>query len=169
MKVQLPVHGFSQFDASIQAEYRASACGPVTAYVLLNYISPNNSLLPNDLYRKLEGTRIGLFTYRFVRNLQKILGSDWTVKRCHLQTALEELSQGRPIALKFDKYFSFHWRKKYAYSYHWVPLIGYELIDDELFLIVHDNGGRNRESQIRKTSYAKNAKVLTFVQVTPKS
>ncbi|SDO00276.1 hypothetical protein SAMN05518871_10975 [Psychrobacillus sp. OK028] len=168
MKVQLRVQGFSQYDASIQANYRASACGPVTAYVLLNYLLPQASPFPpNVLYNKLGGTRIGLFTYRFIRKMRKLLGPNWKVNKCTLQVALNELKEGRPVALKFDKYFSLKWNKKFSFSYHWVPLLGYELVDNEIILIIHDNGGRNRPSQIRRVRYADNASILTFVQITP--
>lgn len=168
MNKQLPVQGYSQYDNTIQANYRASACGPVTAYVLLNYLFPNASpYQPNDLYKKLGGTRIGLFTYRFIRNMGKLLGPNWTVSKCTLQEALNELNSGRPVALKFDKYFSLHWNKKFTFSYHWVPLIGYQLVDNELTLIIHDNGGQNRPSQIRKVRYSANAPILTFVRITP--
>ena len=170
MKIQLPVQGISQYDSSIDSSYQASACGPVTAYVLLNYLLPNASpFQPNDLYSKLGGTRIGLFTHRFVRNLRKLLGPNWQIERCSLHTALHELKNGRPVALKFDKYFSLQWNKKSTFAYHWVPLIGYEIENDELVLIIHDNGGRNRESKIRKVSYAQNASILTFIRVTPTS
>ncbi|WP_419959423.1 C39 family peptidase [Psychrobacillus sp. BM2] len=168
MKFQLPVQGYSQYDSSIQENYRASACGPVTAYVLLNYLLPNASpYQPNDLYKKLEGTRIGLFSYRFIRNLRKLLGPKWEVNKCTFQVALNELKNGRPVALKFDKYFSLQWNKKFNFSYHWVPLIGYELVDSEVVLIIHDNGGRNRPSQIRKVRYSNNSSILTFVRITP--
>ncbi|TQR09311.1 hypothetical protein FG383_15960 [Psychrobacillus soli] len=169
MKTQLPIKGISQYDSSIHSTYRSSACGPVTAYVLLNYLLPNSSFQANDLYSKLGSTRIGLFTHRFIRNMRKILGPYWQIKKCSLQTALHELKNGRPVALKFDKYFSFQWNKKSNFAYHWVPLIGYEMENDELFLIIHDNGGRNRESKIRKVSYAQNASILTFIQITPTS
>lgn len=168
MKTQLPVQGYSQYDTSIQANYRASACGPVTAYVLLNYLFTNASpYQPNELYKKLGGTRIGLFTYRFIRNMRKLLGPNWKVNKCTLQVALNELKNGRPVALKFDKYFSLQWNKSFTFSYHWVPLIGYELVDDEVILLIHDNGGRNRPSQIRRVHYSENASILTFVQITP--
>lgn len=168
MQIQLPVQGLSQYDVSIHPNYQASACGPVTAFVLLNYLLPNACpYTPNDMYSKLGGTRIGLFTHRFIRNTRKIIGPDWKVEKCSLHSALHELKSGRPVALKFDKYFTFQWTKKFTFAYHWVPLIGYEIKNAELFLIIHDNGGRNRESTIRKVRYAENASVLTFVQVTP--
>lgn len=170
MNIQLPVQGYSQYDSSIQTDYQASACGPVTAYVLLNYLFPNtNPYQPNELYNKLGGTRIGLFTYRFVHNMRKLLGPDWLIEKCSLELALDELKSNRPVALKFDKYFTLKWHKKYTFSYHWVPLIGYELENDELFLIIHDNGGRNRDSSIRKVRYVENASILTFVRVSPRS
>ena len=168
MQIQLPVQGHSQYDSSIQESYRASACGPVTAYVLLNYLFPHACpYQPNELYKKLGSTRIGLFTYRFIRNMRKLLGANWKVNKCTLQVALNELKSGRPVALKFDKYFSFQWNKKFTFAYHWVPLIGYEIAGGEVILIIHDNGGRNRSSQIRKVRYADNVSILTFVQITP--
>jgi len=168
MNIQLPVQGYSQYDSSIQAKYRASACGPVTAFVMLNYLIPqSNPYQPNDLYEKLGGTRIGLFAYCFIRNMRKLLGPNWKVKQCTLQIALNELKNGRPVALKFDKYFSLKWNKKFTFSYHWVPLIGYELVDSEMVLFIHDNGGRKRPSEIRRVRYSDNAPILTFVQITP--
>ncbi|WP_298468857.1 C39 family peptidase [uncultured Psychrobacillus sp.] len=167
MKIQLPVKGFSQYDVSINPKLQPSACGPVTVYVLLNYLLPNHSYIPNDLYKHLKGTRIGLFTCRFIRRLKKLLGPGWTIQKCSIEESLGELQQGRPVALKFDKYFSFKWKQKFSFSYHWVPLIGYEKNNDELYLIVHDNGGRGRESSIRKIKYAENAPILTFIKVVP--
>ena len=168
MSIQLPVQGYSQYDSSIQTKYRASACGPVTAYVLLNYLFPHACpYQPNDLYEKLGGTRIGLFTYRLIRNMPKLLGPEWEIDKCSLQEAIVELKNGRPVALKFDKYFSLQWNKKFTFSYHWVPLIGYEIVDSEVVLIIHDNGGRNRPSQIRRIRYSDNAPILTFVRITP--
>ena len=80
---------------------------------------------------------------------------------------MEQIKEGRPVALKFDRYFAFKRREKFTFSYHWVPCIGYEQIEDEIFLYIHDNGGRNRESKIRKVSYKTNAPILTFVQFVP--
>ena len=169
MKIQLQVQGLSQYDYPFRTNYQASACGPVTAFVLLNYLHQNTYFdTPNSLYEKLGGTRIGLFTHRFVRNMRKMLGPNWQIEKCSLHAALHELKNGRPVALKFDKYFSIQWKKRSTFAYHWVPLIGYEIENDELFLIIHDNGARNRESKIRKVSYAQNASVLTFIQITPK-
>ncbi len=72
--------------------------------------------------------------------------------------------------MKFDQYFTFQWftKKKPAYKYHWVPLIGYEIKNDDLYLIFHDNGGRGRESEIRSIRYDDNRHVLSFVKIEPR-
>ena len=198
MLLQLDIEGISQYNESINSSYRPSACGPTTAYVLLQNICLEkhisrqiarndvfsyvdflenlyfpihqesiSSLSINDLYKILGCTRIGLFRWRLIRNLSKLLGPSYIVKKCTLNDALHELHEGRPVAMKFDQYFTFQWRSKPTYKYHWVPLIGYEIKDDKLYLIFHDNGGRNRESIVRKTPYQMNHKVLSFVKIAP--
>lgn len=170
MTVQLNLEGMSQYSKEISPLFQNSACGPTTVFVILNYLLEKKSDAKdiNDLYTFLGGTRIGLFKWRLIKNLRKLLGPTWDVTSCSLAEALKELEAGRPVAMKFDVYFSFHWLTKPTFKYHWVPLIGYEIIDDELFLIVHDNGGRNRKSRIRRIRYAKNFKVLSYVKIKPK-
>lgn len=170
MKVQLNVQGMSQYSQDVNPQFQNSACGPTTIFVILNYHASQQVAAKsiNELYQLLGGTRIGLFTWRLIKNLRKLLGSNWHVSSCTLTESLKELEAGRPVAMKFDKYFTFQWYAKPTFKYHWVPLIGYEIKDDELYLILHDNGGRNRESQIRKVRYADNYKVLSFVKIEPK-
>ncbi|MFC7687917.1 C39 family peptidase [Ureibacillus sp. GCM10028918] len=170
MKVQLNVLGMSQYSQNINPQYQNSACGPTTVSVILNYHSHQQSTVKevNELYKLLGGTRIGLFTWRLIKNLRKLLGPGWIVSRCTLSESLRELDAGRPVAMKFDKHFTFQWFAKPTFKYHWVPLIGYEIMDNELYLILHDNGGRNRDSQIRKVRYADNHKVLSFVKIKPR-
>ncbi|SOC41052.1 C39 family peptidase [Ureibacillus acetophenoni] len=165
MSVQLNVTGCSQYDKSIHPNYQNSACGPTTIYVILNYLNGNLNFSINELYKKLGGTKIGLFRWRLIKNLRKLLGSNWKVSRCSLNEALEQLDQGRPVAMKFDRYFTFQWKYKSNFKYHWVPLIGYEIKNNELYLILHDNGWKNRDSQIRKVRYADNYKVLSYVKI----
>jgi len=169
MKVQLNVEGISQYHPIVNPQFQNSACGPTTVYVILNYYanpqSPAQDI--NGLYQILGGTKIGLFRWRLIKNLRKLLGSTWHIERCTLTESLKELEAGRPVAMKFDKYFTFHWSSKPTFKYHWVPLIGYEIHNNELYLLVHDNGGRNRESQIRKVRYADNYKILSFVKIEP--
>lgn len=166
MKRQLDIQGKSQFDPDIQAAYRPSACGPVTAFIMLNYHFPTaRSYNVNELYRLLGGTKIGLFKWRFIRNMRKVLGAEWNVSECNIKEVKRQIDDGRIVAAKFDKWFNFRWRGGYAFDYHWVPVIGYEEVADDLLLIIHDNGGRNRPSQIRRISYSRNKPILSFVKV----
>ncbi|MFC5591371.1 hypothetical protein ACFPRA_21020 [Sporosarcina soli] len=170
MKTLLNIQGKSQFDQDIQAAYRPSACGPVTAFVILQYHFPSACRYNvNELYRLLGGTKIGLFKWRFIRNMRKLLGAAWLVAECDIEEAIRQIDSGRIVAAKFDKWFNFRWRGSYAFDYHWVPVIGYEKVNDDLRLIIHDNGGRNRPSQVRHISYKRNKPVLSFVKVEPKS
>ena len=144
MKVQLNVQGKSQYAESVNEKYRASACGPTTAHVILNYICPDDEIAQKDIntmYELLNCTRIGLFTWRMISNLQKLLGPAFNIGSCSLEEALNQLDAGNPVAMKFDKWFSLQWftRKKPLYDYHWVPLIGYEQKTDDLYLIFHLN------------------------------
>ena len=169
MRIQLELQGLSQFDNSIRTQYQPSACGPVTALTILRYWMPNSCPYDaNQLYQSLGGSRIGLFTWRLKRNLRKLLGPNWEINTCSVEEAKEELISGRPVACKFDRYFSFHWFGSYEFAYHWVPLIGFEENENGLTLIFHDNGGRNRVSRIREVSYEKNQDVLTFVKIAPR-
>ncbi|NYF26150.1 C39 family peptidase [Sporosarcina sp. JAI121] len=168
MKTILNVKGKSQFADDIDLSIRRSACGPVTALVLIQHLLPKGCPYDtNELYRLLGGTKIGLFKYRFIRNVQKLLGSKWTVAACSIDEVKRQLDNGRPIAAKFDKWFTFRWRGDYEFDYHWVPVIGYEEKEDDLFLIIHDNGGRNRDSRVRSISYKKNRPILSFVKMEP--
>ncbi|MGE6488893.1 hypothetical protein [Paenisporosarcina sp. NPDC076898] len=169
MRIQLELQGLSQYDHSINTKYQPSACGPVTAMTILRYWMPNSCPYDvNRLYRLLGSTRIGLFTWRLKRNLRILLGPAWEVDICALEEAIMELRAGRPVACKFDRYFSFHWFGSYDFAYHWVPLIGFEEKENGLTLIIHDNGGRNRASRIREISYKKNQDIVTFVKITPR-
>lgn len=164
----IEVKGKSQHDEDINRAYRASACGPVTAFVLLRHLlSPNQPPDINQLYRQLGGTRIGLPASRFVRKLSKLLGADWNVKTCSVEEALHQLNEGRPVALKFDKWFRLKWRGRFSFDYHWVVLVGYEYIEGSLYLLVHDNGGRNRPSTVRSVPYRLNESILTFIKIEP--
>ncbi|MGG0656675.1 C39 family peptidase [Rummeliibacillus pycnus] len=170
MRIQLPVEGKSQYAASVNKKYQNSACGPTTAYVLLRYLEPETQQKSiNQLYQLLGCTRIGLFSHRMIRNMKKILGPFFEIRNCSLIDALKEIEAGRPVAMKFDRYFSLHFFFKGDFNYHWVPLIGFEKKEDDIVLIIHDNGKRNRDSQIREISYQKNRKILSFVKIAPKS
>lgn len=164
----IEVKGKSQHDNDIHPAYRASACGPVTAFVLLRHLFPADQAPNiNELYRQLGGTRVGLPASRFARKLNHLLGKDWHVKVCTIEEAIHQLNEGRPVALKFDKWFRLKWRGRFSFDYHWVVLVGYEYIEESLHLLVHDNGGRNRPSTVRSVPYHMNESILTFVKIEP--
>lgn len=155
----------SQYDPDINKRYRSSACGPVTAYTILDYYFPNHFQDINQLYKRLGGTAIGLFTWRFVRNLSKLLGEDWIVETCSIEEVKRQIDLGNPVAAKFDKWFTFKWRGRYSFDYHWVPVAGYKQSNNGLMLLIHDNGGKNRSCKLRIVPYSPNRDVLTFVKV----
>ncbi len=165
MKKTIPLKKKSQYDQDIKKRYRNSACGPVTAYAILDYFRPNQFHNINQLYQALGGTPIGLFTYRFIRNLKKLLGDDWIVEKCSVEKLKQQIDRGNPVAAKFDKWFTWNWRGRYSYDYHWVSVVGYEEKENELWLFIHDNGGRNQPSQLQTLPYKPNAEILTFVKV----
>lgn len=174
VRVLLKVNGRSQYSSDVRPEYQNSACGPTTAHVILNYLCKDDEKIltkdVNELYKLLGGTKIGLFKWRMIRNLRRLLGEDWSVEECTLTQAIEQLRAGSPVAMRFDVYFSgqFLSKNKPLYKYHWVPLIGYEIKNNELYLTIHDNGGLNRESQIRTFKYDDNRRVLDFVKIEAK-
>ncbi|WP_438312382.1 C39 family peptidase [Sporosarcina sp. FA9] len=169
MKILLDVQGKSQYDTDINESFRPSACGPVTARVLMDYIITQDPYTydVNELYKLLGSTKIGLFKYRYIQNMRRILSTGWIVAECEIDEVIKQIKEGRPVAAKFDKWFTFRWRGQYEFNYHWVPIIGFELVDKEVQLIIHDNGGRNRESRIRHISYNKNKSILSFVKIEP--
>ncbi|OMP68471.1 C39 family peptidase [Domibacillus epiphyticus] len=165
----ISVNGKSQYDKDIKQKYRSSACGPVTVSVILNYwFSDAYFLSINELYKKLFTTPIGTFRFSMVRRLRKILGTNWSIKSSNrIDEVINELQSGHPVAAKFDKYFTFRFLSPSLYSYHWVVLIGYEIIKGEIYLYFHDNGGPARISKIRRVLYSEHSSVLRFVLITP--
>lgn len=171
MKLLLEMPGKSQYSEHVLSKYRKSACGPTTAHVILNYVCSKEAVAQkdiNELYQLLGCTKIGLFKWRMIRNMQKLLGEKWEVSDSTVNEALSELKMGRPVAMKFDKYTTFKWSAKPMFNYHWVPLVGYEIRAGKLYLVIHDNGGRNRDSALREVLYDENRDVLSFVKISPK-
>lgn len=168
MNILLPFEGMSQYDEAIDIRKRGSACGPVTAAAIFNY-HENETLGINEVYRLLGTTPIGLFTWRLLRNFRKIAGSQYAIKKTRSLSEVKwELQNGRPLAMKFDRYFTFRWFSKPMFNYHWVPLIGFEDKDGDVILYFHDNGNRNRPSKIRTVSYNDQRSVLRFVKIIPR-
>ncbi|TWT00179.1 hypothetical protein [Planomicrobium sp. CPCC 101079] len=167
MKTLIPFEGMSQYAPGIDSKKQGSACGPVTAAAILSHHEKTVYGI-NELYKMLGTTPIGLFTWRLLKNLRRLAGQRYTIKKARdIGEVKSELLAGRPLALKFDRYFSFRWFSKPTYKYHWVPLIGFEEKADDLLLYIHDNGQKNRPSNIRAVSYKKNRNVLTFIKVVP--
>ena len=168
MKKLLEVNGKSQYDDDIDKQFRPSACGPVTALIMMEHLLPEPCPYNvNELYRLLGGTKIGLFKRRFIHNMRNLLGPNWNVAQCTIEEVKLQLKAGRLVAAKFDKWFTFRWRGQFTFDYHWVPVVGYEENDNGLILIIHDNGSRNRPSQIRRISYEQNRSILSFVKMEP--
>lgn len=168
MKVIIPFQGLSNYETSIDENKQKSSCGPLTASAILKH--HEKKVYPiNDLYKLLGTTPIGLFTWRLVRRWRKVTSSkNYEVKKIRsIEEVKNELIAGRPLAMKFDRYFSFRWFDKPIFNYHWVPLIGFEEEDDDLVLYIHDSRQRNRPSKIRTVSYKRHQKLLTFVKIKP--
>lgn len=166
----LNVEGKSQYAEEIKESFRPSACGPVTARVIMDQFPPNTCPYDvNELYTRLGGTRIGLGKGSFIRNMRKLLGVEWTVATCSIDEVKRQIDNGLVVAVKFDKWFTLRWRGNYEFDYHWVPIVGYEEQNSDITLFIHDNGGRNRPSQLRSISYKRNEPILSFVKIEPKT
>lgn len=167
MKILMPFEGMSQYDLAIDSKIRGSACGPVTAAAIHRF-HENSELAVNSVYKLLGTTSIGLFTWRLMRNFRKLAGNDYRLEKTRsISEVKQELLAGRPLAMKFDRYFTFHWFSKPMFNYHWVPVIGFEEKDGDVFFYFHDNGKRNRPSKIRTVSYASQRSYLSFVKIIP--
>ncbi|MNC12839.1 hypothetical protein D3C76_76770 [compost metagenome] len=115
----------------------------------------------------------------FARGLRAYLGAALPYeKRKRFSAALfndmqryqAEIDAKRPVAVKFDKWFSLRWRGRYAYDYHWVLGTGYDLTDEATgpVLIVQDNGMRHKNGGVnpgreRRIPYLPNQDILTMV------
>lgn len=159
--------GKSQYDPDIDPAQQNSACGPVTAYTMIGHLLGACPMSASDLYRSFGGTPLGLSVRKFVKGVSRILGSGWSVQTCSIGELKQEILDGRPVAAKFDKWFSFRWFGTYTFAYHWVPVVGFSEEGGDTVLVVHDNGARGRPSRIRRVSYSRNRAILTFVRVTP--
>lgn len=157
---------FSQYAQSIKPALRSSACGPTAVASILNHYKIENFTV-NSLYRNLYCTPIGLPAVFLLYFSKKILPNNWIIKKINVKSALQELDQHYPIALKFDRYFNWRfWRKPY-FNYHWTVLVGYEIQQQKLFSIVEDLGTPQRESKRHRISYEDNKHALTFIKIRP--
>lgn len=167
LKILLPFEGKSQYDAAVDPKKQQSACGPTTVAAILAHHEQIDYGI-DQLYGLLGTTPIGLFTWRLLRKFRKMAGQRYDIQKLRTLDAVKtELLAGRPVAMKFDRWFSFRWFSKPLYNYHWVPLIGFEEQDGDIILYLHDNGKRNRPSRVQAVSYLQNQHVLSFVRICP--
>jgi hypothetical protein len=133
----------------------------------------------NYIYSHHGGTPLGMSARRFVKGMIAYFNAPISSKGEHklsistfndFEVYKAEIDAGRPVAVKFDKWFNFRWRGKFAYDYHWVLGIGYEVPDhgDHPILIVQDNGVRYKDGKValskeRRIPYFMNKDVITMV------
>ncbi|MEK3899645.1 C39 family peptidase [Paenibacillus sp. FSL R7-0179] len=191
---RLKAKAYTQWETGVASP--SSACGPATMAALLEYWHSHRSrtFIPgirhfdsmaahiNYIYTHHGGTPWGMSTRSFVRGLRAYIGSALPLLHNHsglIEVSVfndigryrAEINAGRPVALKFDKWFSLRWRGRYAYDYHWVLGIGYEDEEDgSCKLVVHDNGvqhpgGGYTPGRERLISYSANIKILTMVSL----
>ncbi|WP_313640542.1 C39 family peptidase [Paenibacillus sp.] len=180
-----------QWEAGVASP--SSACGPATMAALTEYWNTqlrmdfirgkghfhSKAAHINYIYSHHGGTPLGMSVRRFTKGLKDYIHSSLLPKGKHKLSITTfndfngykaEIDAGRPVAVKFDKWFKFQWRGKFAYDYHWVLGIGYEVPDngDRPILIVQDNGVRYKDGEIalgkeRRIPYFINKDIITMV------
>lgn len=189
---KLRAEPYTQWEAGVSSP--ASACGPATLAALMEYWHTHKGRLfipgaghfaskaahINYIYTRHGGKPWGMSVSSFVRGLRAYIreaAPRGTITSEQLAVSVfndigryqAELDCGRPVALKFDKWFSLRWRGSYVYDYHWVLGIGYEENEDgSCTLIVHDNGVRHpgrgyTTGRERRIPYEPNRAILTMV------
>jgi hypothetical protein len=137
----------------------------------------------NYIYSHHGGRAWGMSVRGFTRGVKAYIRSaaaDGKSNRGLVSTAVfndlerykQEIGEGRPVALKFDKWTRLQWRGRYAYDYHWVLGIGFEDADDGqgTLLLIHDNGMRYHNGGFspgkeRRIPYYGNKDIITMVSV----
>ncbi|MBW4085389.1 C39 family peptidase [Paenibacillus sp. S150] len=190
---RLTVEPYTQWEPGVSSP--GSACGPATMAALIEYwhtrrgcgnipgISHFSSKAAhiNYIYSRHGGTPWGMSARGFARGLKAYLSAALAHEKHRrqpfsvsvfndMQRYRAEIDAERPVAVKFDKWFSMRWRGRYAYDYHWVLGTGYESADTETgpVLIVQDNGIRHKNGGFtpgreRRIPYLPNQSILTMV------
>ncbi|WP_405175444.1 C39 family peptidase [Paenibacillus sp. FSL H8-0261] len=188
---KLSVDPYTQWEAGVSSP--SSACGPATLAALTEYWNTqlgmdfirgkghfhSKAAHINYIYSHHGGTPLGMSTRSFVKGITAYIHSSISPKGGHKLSVSTfndfdvykvEIDAGRPVAVKFDKWFNFRWRGNFAYDYHWVLGIGYEVPDngDRPILIVQDNGVRYKDGRIalckeRRIPYYANKDIITMV------
>ncbi|MNI55118.1 hypothetical protein D3C73_1100470 [compost metagenome] len=190
---RLSAEPYTQWEPGVESP--GSACGPATLAALMEYWHTRQgaAFIPgtrhfatkaahiNYIYRHYGGTPWGMSARSFARGagayVRDAASHTSAASRQHTVSVFNnfgryqaEINAGRPVALKFDKWFSFRWSGRFVYDYHWVLGIGYEESAGGAgpMLLVHDNGvrlrdGGYRSGQERRIPYLPNRKIITMV------
>lgn len=186
---------YTQWEPGVRSP--GSACGPATMAALMEYWHTRQgaAFIPgarhfvtraahiNYIYSRHGGRPWGMSVRSFTRGIHAYIrsaaGKDGSNDWQHSVTIFNdierytaEIDATRPVAIKFDKWFSFRWPGDFAYDYHWVLGIGYDKPAGGKgpVLIVHDNGhrlkdGGYRPGQERRIPYLPNQNIITMVSL----
>ncbi|WP_195724412.1 C39 family peptidase [Paenibacillus monticola] len=188
---KLTVEPYTQWESGVASP--ASACGPATMAALMEYwstrlgkhfISGKSHFYSkaehiNHMYSQHGGTPWGMNVHGFIRGIKDYIGASSAPKERYqlsltafndMNRYIAEIDAERPVAIKFDKWFTFRWRGRYAYDYHWVLGIGYETSVEgaDPILIVLDNGVKYKDggfapSKERRIPFSANKGIITMV------
>lgn len=180
----LPHTIFSQYDSNVKSGYRNSACGPTTIAVILQYWHDSRGKSKLQVYNSGYTTKGDFINSMYVNRGGSALGMSVSKVR---STGLEsevlargysaltstfnnfasyknEIDNNRPLAVKFDKYFTFFEpNADYAYDYHWTPGLGYIYASTGTMLRVQTLG---TNSYIRDINYNVNSAIISMVSLT---
>ncbi|MFD1773797.1 C39 family peptidase [Paenibacillus rhizophilus] len=186
---KLDLEPYTQWAPGVRSS--ASACGPATMAAMAEYWGRHlgqSAIIGrerfgskaehiNYLYGNYGGRPWGMSVRGFAKGLEAYLQSALgdapaVLLRRFNDFALykAEIDADRPVAIKFDKWFSLRWMGRYAFDYHWTVGIGYELTEFGPRLILQDNGARRADggyaaSRERRIDYAGNRSVITMLAV----
>lgn len=166
MKINFDCPVYSQYDSNVKKSYRSSACGPTAVASILHFYK-DDALSINQLYEALHCTKIGLpaaFIHWF---LPRAVQGNYSVRTLRLFEAIHWIQQKQPVAVKFDRYFTWKLNRPAYFKYHWTVMTGFYWKRDGLYLIVEDLGTPNRDSRTHEVPYAPNAHALTFIGIHP--
>lgn len=188
---RLPAEPYTQWEAGVKSP--SSACGPTTIAALTEYWNSQRGMEfirgkrhfhskaahINYIYRHHGGTPLGMSVGSFIKGLKAYISSS-TPSTDEPELSIitfndmgrykAEIDAGRPVAIKFDKWFRLRWRGQFTYDYHWVLGVGYEMTEDgeHTTLLVHDNGVRYKDGRValgkeRRIPYVMNKDIITMV------
>ena len=191
-QVTVEIQPYTQWETGIRSP--ASACGPAAIAGLVRFwerrlaerggtpfarLPAEPAEAVNAMYAACFGTPIGMSAPVLALGLrrqikmrlrQSGLPGFPVTRRLHgFEAYRAEIDAGRPVAVKFDKWFSLRWRDRPLFDYHWTVGCGYRIEDDGTeYLIVHDagtlhRGGTYTASRERLVPYAPHREVLTLV------